>query len=76
MPRVEPKEKLLQDVKNGLLKEVRVDTLDGLGRNTEKILQTLRYLHDHKVGVHKGERELPYLLQQCLQIHQYVCPEN
>lgn len=42
----------LQDVKNGLVKEVRVDTLDRLGRTTENILQTIRFMHDHSVGVH------------------------
>lgn len=44
--------KLLRDVKSGLLTEIRVDTLDRLGRTTENILQTIRYFHDHGVGVH------------------------
>lgn len=43
--------KLLNDVKNGLVSEVKVDTLDRLGRNTENILKTIRYMHDHKVGI-------------------------
>lgn len=44
--------KLLHDVKNGLVKEVRVDTLDRLGRTTENILQTIRFMHNHGAGVH------------------------
>ncbi len=44
--------KLLKDVRNGFISEVRVDTLDRLGRSTENILQTIRFLHDYKVSVH------------------------
>src|SRR4051812_40811376 len=44
--------KLLQDVKNGLISEVRVDTLDRLGRNTHDILHTIKILHEHNVGVY------------------------
>lgn len=44
--------KLLRDVRNAVITEVRVDTLDRLGRTTENILQTIRFLHDHNVGVH------------------------
>lgn len=43
--------KLLKDVKAGAISEVRVDTLDRLGRSTENILQTIRCLHEHGVGV-------------------------
>lgn len=43
--------KLLKDVVKGLVTEVRVDTLDRLGRNTENILQTIRFFHQYGVGV-------------------------
>jgi DNA invertase Pin-like site-specific DNA recombinase len=43
--------KLLQAVRAGLVSEVRVDTLDRLGRSTENILQTIRQFHEHGVGV-------------------------
>ncbi|KIC89140.1 recombinase family protein [Flavihumibacter sp. ZG627] len=43
--------KLLQDVKAGLITEVRVDTLDRLGRTTENILQTIRFMHNFGVGI-------------------------
>ena len=44
--------KLLKDVKAGVITEVRVDTLDRLGRNTANILSIIRYMHDHGVGIH------------------------
>src|SRR5688572_16887003 len=44
--------KLLKDVNAGFIREVRVDTLDRLGRSTENVLQTLRFFHEHKVAVH------------------------
>ena len=43
--------KLLQAVRAGLVSEVRVDTLDRLGRSTENILQTIRQFHECGVGV-------------------------
>lgn len=43
--------KLLKDVKAGVVTEVRVDTLDRLGRNTANILSIIRYMHDHGVGI-------------------------
>jgi DNA invertase Pin-like site-specific DNA recombinase len=44
--------KLMSDVKKGLIKELRVDTLDRLGRNTQNVLQTISFMHEHKVGIH------------------------
>lgn len=44
--------KLLRDIKSGLISQLRVDTLDRLGRSTENILQTIRAIHDHGVGIH------------------------
>lgn len=43
--------KLLKDVRRGAIKEIRVDTLDRLGRSTENILHTIRCFHEHGVGV-------------------------
>ena len=43
--------KLLSDIKKGLVTEVRVDTLDRLGRSTENILQTIRRIHECGVGI-------------------------
>lgn len=44
--------KLLQDIKAGRIDEVRVDTLDRLGRSTENILQTIRTMHEYRIGIH------------------------
>jgi DNA invertase Pin-like site-specific DNA recombinase len=44
--------KLIADVKKGMIKELRVDTLDRLGRNTQNVLQTISFMHDHKIGIH------------------------
>ena len=44
--------KLLSDIKKGLVRELRVDTLDRLGRSTENILQTIRVIHEFGVGIH------------------------
>ena len=43
--------KLLKDVKSGQIKELRVDTLDRLGRSTENILATITAMHEHKVSI-------------------------
>ena len=43
--------KLLSDVEEGLVDEVKVIHLDRLGRNTEDVLSSIRKIHEHGVGI-------------------------
>ena len=45
-------QRLLEDISDGKLDEVKVLDLSRLGRNTENILSTIKTIHEHGVSIH------------------------